>query len=122
MFTKQSDVLYNTASTDPAARAERRSENGVIFRLYDVIQDNILTTTVNNRKGALLEKAGIPGDRSATNNDLFKQIKSYEDKIDRMTLDYYDMEDHYYSQFAVLEKLINDMNSQSSWLSQFFAS
>jgi len=122
MFTKQSDVLYNTASTDPAARAERRSENGVIFRLYDVIQDNIRTTTVNNRKGALLEKAGIPGDRSATNNDLFKQIKSYEDKIDRMTLDYYDMEDHYYSQFAVLEKLINDMNSQSSWLSQFFAS
>ncbi len=122
MFTKQSDVLYNTASTDPAARAERRSENGVIFRLYDVIQDNIRTTTVNNRKGALLEKAGIPGDRSASNNDLFNQIRSYEDKIDKMTLDYYDMEDHYYSQFAALEKLINDMNSQSSWLSQYFAS
>lgn len=121
LFTSQSDVLYNVAATDPDARKERRAENGIIYRLYDVLQDNIRTSTINNRKGALLERAGITGDRSAYNNTLTNQIRDYEIRIERMYIDYYDMEDHYYSQFAVLEKLINDMNTQSSWLSQLFA-
>jgi len=121
LFTSQSDVIYTTAATDPEAKKERRAENGIIYRLYDVLQDYARTSTIENRKGALLEKAGITGDRSAYNNTLTNQIREYEIKIGRMYEDYYDMEDRYYAQFAVLERLINDMNTQSAWLGRMFA-
>ncbi|MGI6668015.1 MAG: flagellar filament capping protein FliD [Acetivibrionales bacterium] len=84
LFTRQSDISYNQAASDPSYRKERYRESGLIYRIYDVIQDNIRTTTINDRRGALLEKAGMAGDRSYYNNVLYSQISKYDEKIDRM--------------------------------------
>jgi len=120
LFTKQSDVMYSTAATNGTARSERFKENGIIYRIYDVIQDNIRTTTIDGRRGALLEKAGMIGDRSLYNNTLYNQIVDYDKKIDRLNELLIDKENHYYQQFAQLETLINNMNTQSTWLAQQF--
>jgi flagellar hook-associated protein 2 len=92
----------------------------LIYRIYDVIQDNIRTTTINDRRGALLEKAGMVGDRSYYDNVLYSQISEYDAKIDRMNYELIMKENQYYSQFSRLETLINNMNMQSAWLSQQF--
>lgn len=84
------------------------------------MQDNIRTTSVNGQRGALLEKAGMTGDRSLYNNTLYNQITDYDEKIDSLNSAMVDKENSYYSQFAQLETLINNMNSQSSWLTQQF--
>ncbi|MGE5613323.1 MAG: flagellar filament capping protein FliD [Bacillota bacterium] len=120
LFTRQSDISYNLAASDPSYRAERFRESGLIYRIYDVIQDNIRTTTIADRRGALLEKAGIAGDRSYYNNALYSQISKYDEKIDRMNEELIMKENRYYLQFSRLETLINNMNMQSAWLSQQF--
>jgi flagellar hook-associated protein 2 len=120
LFTRQSDISYNQAASDPSYRNERYRESGIIYRIYDVIQDNIRTTTINDRRGALLEKAGMAGDRSYYNNTLYSQISRYDEKIDRMNEELIMKENRYYLQFSRLETLISNMNMQSAWLSQQF--
>ncbi len=121
LFTKQSDKTYYQAGTDPTARKERYSENGLIYRLSDVIQDNIRTNTVNSHRGALLEKAGVIGDRSQFSNTLYDQISDYDDRISELNDELAAKEDSYYNQFSRLETLISQMNNQSNWLAQQFA-
>jgi flagellar hook-associated protein 2 len=120
LFTRQSDITYNYAVNNPEYRSERYEESGLIYRLYDVIQDNIRTTTIAGHRGALLEKAGVAGDRSHYNNSLYSQISKYDEKIDRMNEELIMKENMYYLQFSRLESLINEMNMQSAWLSQQF--
>ncbi|HEX2945155.1 MAG TPA: flagellar filament capping protein FliD [Clostridia bacterium] len=121
LFTKQSDKTYTQAVSDPTARAERNTENGLIYRLNDIIQDNIRTNTINSHRGALLEKAGATGDRSQFSNSLFDQISDYDDKIAEMNDELTAKENSYYDQFSRLETLINQMNSQSNWIAQQFS-
>ncbi len=122
LFTKQSDVLYNNAVTSASSRSERFSESGLIYRISDVIQDNIRTTTIGGNRGALLEKAGMTGDRSSFSNMLYSQISDYDDRIAKLNDELIIKENNYYLQFSQLETLINSMNTQSTWLSQQFAS
>ncbi len=121
LFTKQSDKTYYQASTDPTAKSERYGENGLMYRLNDIIQDNIRTNTMNGHRGALLEKAGAIGDRSQYSNTLYNQISDYDDKIAELNDELSTKENSYYDQFSRLESLISQMNSQSSWLAQQFA-
>ena len=120
LFTRQSDVSYNSAVGNASARNERFRESGLIYRFYDVIQDNIRTITIGGHRGALLEKAGMTGDRSVFNNTLYQQIADYDRKIAELNDELIMKENRYYIQFAQLEKLINDMNSQSMWLARQF--
>ncbi|HPV01399.1 MAG TPA: flagellar filament capping protein FliD [Clostridiales bacterium] len=120
LFTKQSSVPYNSAVSNAAARQQRFNESGIIYRIYDVIQDNIRTTTINGHRGALLEKAGMIGDRSLYSNTLYQQIAAYDKKIAELNEELFIKENQYYIQFAQLERLINEMNYQSAWLAQQF--
>lgn len=120
LFAKQSDVTYNSAVSDAEARKQRFNESGIIYRLYDIIQDNIRTVTIDGRRGALLEKAGMAGDRSQHNNTLYQQIAVYDKKIAELNDELAAKENYYYALFAQLERLINDMNTQSAWLAQQF--
>ena len=120
LFTRQSDVSYNSAVGNASARNERFRESGLIYRFYDVIQDNIRTITIGGQRGALLEKAGMTGDRSLFNNTLYHQISDYDRKIDKLNDELIMKENQYYIQFAQLERLISEMNNQSMWLAQQF--
>ena len=67
------------------------------------------------------EKAGIESDFSLVDNSVIgKRIKDMDDRIE----DYEDrlkmIEDRYWRQFTAMEKAINQMNSQSMWLTQQF--
>jgi flagellar hook-associated protein 2 len=62
----------------------------------------------------------MAGDRSVFSNTLYHQIAEYDKKIAELNDELIEKENRYYIQFAQLEKLINDMNAQSTWLSQQF--
>lgn len=118
IFTKESSVTYNQALDDPEKAQQRYKESGIAQRLYDIIQDNIRTTrNSNNKKGELIEMAGITGDASEFTNSIDKEIDDYETRIDK----HYDMitqkENMYYTKFARLETMISQLNSQGSWIS-----
>ncbi len=121
MFTKESEISYSSVINGVGSKTNRYSQNGIINRMYDIIQDNIRTSRDNNgKKGLLLEKAGIVGDLSEFNNIMDKDIDSKELMIDTLTQKLYDKEDRYYKKFTALETAMSQMNSQSSWLSQQF--
>jgi len=107
---------YTRTLTAPE-RSTRYAESGVLQRLSDIIDDNISTMRdVDGNKGFLLEKAGIKGDLSFSDNTIYDELKTYDKKIatllDRLT----DKETSYYKRFSALESALQKMNQQSSWL------
>lgn len=120
IFSKESETRYS-ANLSAEDRRTRYNENGIISRIYDVLQDNIRTSRdSNNNKGALLQKAGLIGDISEFANTLYDEINDYTSKIDELVRKLDDRENRYYSRFVALEKAITQMSSQSSWMmSQF---
>lgn len=114
IFAKESEISY---SPDGDSTGNRYRENGIINRLYDILQDNIRTMRdVNGNKGTLLEKAGFIGDASEFDNAFYNEISNYDKKIDELTEKLIDKENAYYAKFTALEKMMSRMNSQSSWL------
>ncbi|MGM0444522.1 MAG: flagellar filament capping protein FliD [Fibrobacterota bacterium] len=113
LFTKTSDVPYS----DFENRSTRQQEEGLANRLHDIMQDHVRTTRDDNeKKGLLIEKAGIENDTTSTNNYFSKQLDQFNDRIADIEDYLAQKEEHYYSMFAAMEKAMSKMQSQSSAL------
>lgn len=123
--------LFNqTSTTQPsyspdltsAQRTTRYNEEGIVNRIYDIVQDNIRTTrNTSGKKGTLLEKAGLVGDVTEIFNLMTDDINKKNDDIAELERKLSKKEARYYKIFTALEKSVSQMNSQSSWLSQQFS-
>jgi len=115
LFSKKSSISSNIDLTTEE-RSQRYSEEGLAYRIFDVTEKYIRTTRdSSNKKGLLLEKAGMEGDLSEINNTLYKQIDEYEDEIYDMEVKLYQKENAYYTKFAKVESLLSQMMSQSDF-------
>lgn len=120
LFTKESGIKYKDGLSDSLKRQTRYNENGLAQRLSDILEDNIRTSSLGGKKGVLLEKAGIPGDGTDYKNSIYDMIYEKDILIDKLVDKLADKEDALYRRFTAMEKSMNQMNSQSSWLSQQF--
>jgi flagellar hook-associated protein 2 len=118
LFKKQSQTVPSYARNLKAdERNVRYKEQGLFWRLSDIIEDNIsILRDDNGRKGTLLEKAGMEGDTSEFNSSLSKDISSFDERISELYSKLLVKEEGYYRQFAELEKYMNQMNAQMDWL------
>ena len=118
LFIQRSDNVPNyTRNLSSSERTTRNKEQGLLFRISDILDNHISTLRDNNgRKGILLEKAGIEGDLSEFESSLAKSISSYDDKISEFMAKLAKKEENYYRQFSQLETYMNRMNSQMDWL------
>ncbi len=76
-------------------------------------------TRNGNSYGRLIEEAGsekIP--TSLMKNQIYKEIKSKQERIESLRAKLKTEEDRYISMFTTMETMINKMNSQASYLSQ----
>ncbi|MCL6611792.1 MAG: flagellar filament capping protein FliD [Peptococcaceae bacterium] len=90
------------------------SEKGIAKRLYDELDRAI---------DLIIDKAGIASVSSAYDNSfLAKQIRGYDDQIEKWEKRLAEMEDRYWKQFTAMEQAISRMNAQSAWLAQQFSS
>ncbi len=119
-----SDDTKVTTSSDSAYDADelatRYNEEGIAYRFYDILAK--YTSTTYGKKGLLLEKAGISGDTSSTNNTLSDQISKYEEEITKEEDRLSSYEDRIYNQYTNLETYINNMNTQLSALQSYLSS
>ncbi len=98
-------------------RSSRYKEQGLFYRISDILDDAISTVRDKyGKKGTLLEKAGMEGDLSEFNSSLAKDIDGYDEKITELYKKLTVKEENYYKQFSQLEKYMNQMNSQMNWL------
>lgn len=96
--------------------------------LASIIEDTLTpyATKYANRNGnsygRLIEEAGsekIP--LSVMNNQIYRQLKQMQQDLDTLNARLANEQDRYISQFTTMETLINQMNSQASYLAQFQA-
>jgi flagellar hook-associated protein 2 len=115
-FGKQSETHSTYSSTLKSdQRKIRNEEQGVFQRINDILKDYTRTT---DGKGALLKKAGIQGDLTDKKNTLTEYMQQKDKVIKEMERKLSEREKRLYNQFAQLEKAMNQMNAQSSWLAQ----
>lgn len=116
LFTSTSDKAYG----DSANRMERYRESGIGERINDILQDNIrITRDSSNRKGILIEKAGIKNDISAVKNTISGQIDKYDESILKMTKYLANKEEKYYEMYSKMETAMKKMEAQSQSLASF---
>lgn len=70
--------------------------------------------------GTLVSLAGTKSTLSDTNT-LTERISSINDKITQLKAQYESEKNRYWTQFNTMEKLLSDLNSQSSWLTSMFS-
>lgn len=118
LFIKDSSNDYDR-DKGYSGNTERMKEVGIFRRLSDIIEDTIRTgRNSQNQKGSLLEKAGVKGDITEIENIISKQIKDNEKTISDLIKKMQTRETQLYKQFTYLETMMNNYNSQSSWLTQ----
>jgi flagellar hook-associated protein 2 len=89
---------------------DTNEEKGIAVRLYDI---------VNRGMTRLSDKAGSSTSLTTYDNSYIgERIREMDKRIESMEEYLTRMEDRYWQQFTAMEKALNEMNSQSMWLSQ----
>jgi flagellar hook-associated protein 2 len=120
LFTKSSSTVYEMPGSDnytAAAQKQRHDDEGVSFRLQDLIND------ATGYGGSLLQIAGMPTDTTTQfDNTLYKQLKQINESITDLQTQFKTDQTRYYDQFTKLETFISQMNSQSAQLTSMLSS
>lgn len=89
-------------------------DDGILQRLYNIANDTLKK---------IYNKAGKPYFTGSydPNSSIGKQLRTIIDQMNAEQDRLKRIEDRYYRQFTQLERLIAQMNTQSSWLSQQFS-
>lgn len=96
------------------------TKGGLITNMKNIMDKYASTTGAT--KGILVERAGSThSPTSMLKNSLLTQINEIDDRIETLKDRLSTEQDRYISQFTMLETLVAQMNSQSSYLSQLMA-
>ena len=64
----------------------------------------------------LVEEAGMSGGLTSDKNSISDKIKDYDKKMAELKKDLQAEREKYWKQFSSLEQSLNQLNAQSSWL------
>lgn len=95
------------------------SEKGLGNALNDIITNATKTSGVKGSRGTLVDVAGVDNTSSNTENSIFDQIKKTNKNIKTLQTRLTAEESRLWNKFTAMETAINNLNSQSSILSQF---
>lgn len=117
------ELLFKTSSSSDDETKQK--ESGIINRIYDNMVEGM--KDVIDKAGAgdnaslyrkvqsnIMIEFVVKGSKSLIDEDLLSIAKRIDTENDRLS----DVEDRYWKRFTALEKAMQQMNSQSSWLSQ----
>ncbi|MCM0760625.1 flagellar filament capping protein FliD [Sporomusa sphaeroides DSM 2875] len=120
----QSSTTHSGTSTvrslNAGQRSVRYSEEGLGYRIYDILSDYVSTLRDSSgNKGKLLEKAGIENDTTESDNSLSDQLTELKKRIEKEEDRLEALSERLYSQYTSLETYISTMNSQLSALASY---
>lgn len=97
------------------------SESGIMKQVNDTIDNAVSTTRLsgNTVKGTLIRKAGLESGSTSKNNAIYRQMEQITKRISQLQDRYDTKEEYWWSVFTNLEKMMSDMNSQSSYMAGF---
>lgn len=89
------------------------STDGLASKLEKCVDNAISTKT--NKYGYLTSLAGMANTKTATDNQIYRQIESIQSIIDKLTKKYENEQDRYWKQFSALETYMARAQQQQSY-------
>jgi flagellar hook-associated protein 2 len=96
------------------------SDGGISTKLNNIITDAIRTTGPKGTRGTLTEIAGVGLTTSDTENNITASITRTNKTIDSLNTRLTKEETRLWRQFTTMETVLQQLNSQSSIISQFY--
>jgi len=87
--------------------------------MNDIITSAVKTSGVKGTRGSLIEMAGYESTLSSTENNIYDDVQKINKNVTKMKTSLKDEETRYWSKFTALETALQQLNTQSSILSQF---
>lgn len=116
LFAQESSTYPGTTTArdlDGGEMAVRYEEEGLMFRLYDAIENKVSTQRdANGNKGSLLELAGKEGDSSESDNTLYYEYENYTEELFNLEEWLIEKEEELYADYTVMETAITNMNAE----------
>lgn len=103
--------LFVAPTPTDGTESEKYNGTGVFQRIKTILYDETMTST-----SRLLKKVGFEGTSVSYNNELTKSIAKYEQKMEDMESIFSRREQQLYTKYASLETMMNNLNSQQSYL------
>ncbi len=92
---------------------------GLSLQIQSIMKENIGTAGTT---GILIDEAGMDSSITSDDNYLSERMKEYDEKLEALKEDLEDEKERYYKKFTALEKALNNLNAQSSWLTDMMGS
>ena len=112
------DAFDKAFDENPDAVMKLFTDSDGIMQQVNKVLDNAVRTSSTNR-GSLVKKAGVESGSSATDNEIYKQMKNVQERISSLQDKYDSKEEYWWKVFTNLESMMSDLNSQSSYLSSY---
>ena len=95
------------------------SEDGISNKINDIIEGAIRTSGVQGQRGTLVEMAGVLSTRSDVENNITKNIEKTNKAIISLQTRLSHEETRLWKRFTAMETALQQLNTQSSVLTQF---
>ena len=123
-YTAGGKIVFDEEKFKTAMDSDPEKVSDLFTGTHGIVNtiDSTLSTYASkngNSYGVLIEEAGSEKlSLTLTNNSIYKELKDMQETITNLQSQLSTEQDRYISQFTQMERLINQMNSQSSYLSQ----
>lgn len=124
-LTVKEDVLRKALADDPEAITKLFTQSvGDTSNKDDVAKSGLATrlnytlTNLAGSEGLLVQVAGKKTDLVSGQDRLSTEVRRIDSELKKLKATLKSEEERYFAQFAYMENYLNQMNSQSSWLTQ----
>ncbi|MGB4438637.1 MAG: flagellar filament capping protein FliD, partial [Sedimentibacter sp.] len=101
--------LFSSTTSDTSSTAK----SGLAVQLRQTLIANV---GAYGTTGILIDEAGLDGGLTSDQNYISEKMEEYDDKMEELKDKMADERERYWNQFSSLETTLNNLNSQSSWL------
>ena len=92
-------------------------DNGLATRLNDICKKT--ANTSSGSRGSLVIRAGVKGKATEKDNEIYDQLQTIKDKLEKLNAKYESRKERLWKQFNAMEEAISKANSQSDYFANW---
>ena len=92
-------------------------DNGLATRLNNICSKT--ANTSSGSRGALVIRAGVKGKATEKDNEIYDQLQSIKEKLEKLNAKYESRKERLWKQFNAMEEAISKANSQSDYFANW---
>ncbi|WP_286908754.1 flagellar filament capping protein FliD [Clostridium sp. UBA1652] len=111
------NLFAKSAPSNLTNKSEIYNNSGIFQRIKTILNNSVMTSA-----STFLQRVGYEGTATYSDNDMTDDLLKREKQIKLLETNLKSRETKLYQKYATLEKIMNNYNAQSSWLTQQFSS